>query len=420
MRLGKQQWLTIALLNLSIVALLGFTLRSKILFPLESINFQYVLHAHSHFAFGGWVTLAILTLMTFEILPPEAANKPVYNWLLAGILFSAMGMLIAFLYQGYAFYSIFFSTLFIFVTYGYSYVFIIDLYKAKPSNSIFILGIASFICLVLSSAGPFTLAYLMASHSGNALLFRDAIYTYLHFQYNGFFTLAVFSLLINILQNRFSKQDHYVAKKFALILSLSALPSLFISYLWHFPGIIIQSIALIGCVFIIAMLFYLAQFIKVMLVSAKGVNKFAKNVATLAVIAFIIKSILQMGTVIPWLGKLVFGDRAVIIGYIHLVLLGFVTLYLLSNLLYNRTLEPSHSLTRIAVIVFITGVIANEVILMVQGFGNMLMIAYNLYSWLLWGASIWLFTGAFLMITSRIIYSARTGNAVYRHRIATK
>jgi hypothetical protein len=58
-----EKWVGIALVNLSIVALLGVLLRCKQLFPLPFIQYKYLLHAHSHFAFGGWISLALLALM---------------------------------------------------------------------------------------------------------------------------------------------------------------------------------------------------------------------------------------------------------------------------------------------------------------------------------------------------------------------
>ena len=39
---------------------------------------------------------------------------------------------------------------------------------------------------------------------------------------------------------------------------------------------------------------------------------------------------------------------------------------------------------------------------MTQGFGNMLMVSYSIYTWLLWGAAIWLFTGAVMVFISRM------------------
>lgn len=186
----KNRWLKISLANLAIVALLGTILRTKILFSLPWIDFKNLLHAHSHFAFGGWITLCLFTLMVYEILPFRLYRKVKYKILLSGIFLSAAGMLFSFPFQGYGFYAIAFSTLFIFFTYGFSWIFVKDLLQARPGKAVRMLSIAALIFADLSSVGPFTLAYMMATHHVNLLLYKDSIYTYLHFQYNGFFTLA--------------------------------------------------------------------------------------------------------------------------------------------------------------------------------------------------------------------------------------
>ena len=402
----KQFWLTIALMNLCIVALLGVTLRSKILFSLPGIDFKYVLHAHSHFAFGGWITLALMSLMIYEILPGSLYARKSYQWFLWGILFNAVGMLISFIIQGYAFFSILFSTLFIFVTYAFSYVFIRDILKSKIEKAVSILSISSVICLAVSSVGPFTLAYILATHSHNTLLYRDSIYTYLHLQYNGFFTLAVFALLFNTICKNFTTDQLSRTRKTAALLSLSILPSLFISYLWHYSNIFVTTLSIIGCVSIIAAIAYLLITLRAVSTHFASVPRFIRSIGLLSITAFLLKSLLQTGTVIPSLGKLVYGDRAIIIGYLHLVLLGFISLYIIAHLLYSGILNAASTFTRIAVRVFAGAVIANQTILMVQGFGNMLMVSNSIYAWLLWGISIFLFTGALMITISRILYSA--------------
>lgn len=402
MKSKKQFWFTAALVNLCIVASLGVTLRSKILFPLRAIDFKYVLHAHSHFAFGGWVTLSLLSLMVYEILPDQLSGKRYYQWFLWGILLNAVGMLISFLCQGYSFFSIVFSTLFIFVTYAFSYVFIKDMIKAKTGKLVSILIIAALSCLVISSIGPFTLAYVLASHSSDSLLYQDSIYTYLHLQYNGFFTLSVFAVFFNAFYKNFDSKQLRLSEQFASVLSISIIPSLFISYLWHPVNWGTKTIAVMGCFFIVLVIVYLILTLHAIKDHFHEIPSFIRIIGLLSIIAFFIKSLLQTGTIIPSLGKLVYGDRAVIIGYLHLVLLGFITLYILAHQLYIRTLQPSLKLTRIAIATFAGGVIANELILMVQGFGNMFMISNSLYAFLLWIASIWLFCGALLILVSRL------------------
>jgi len=62
----KNFWIGICLINLCIVAFLGLLLRSKIVFAMPFLDYRYVLSAHSHFAFGGWVGLSLISLLIFE------------------------------------------------------------------------------------------------------------------------------------------------------------------------------------------------------------------------------------------------------------------------------------------------------------------------------------------------------------------
>ena len=108
---NKKLWTRLSLINLAIVAFFGLTLRSKILFPIPFIDYRSFLSAHSHFAFSGWVGMALLTLLIYNLLPPVLAAKKVYQWLLAGVEISSLGMAISFPLQGYGTLSIFFSSL---------------------------------------------------------------------------------------------------------------------------------------------------------------------------------------------------------------------------------------------------------------------------------------------------------------------
>src|SRR5215467_570115 len=119
----KNLWITLSLVNLCIVALLGTTLRTKFLFSIPFIDFKNFLSAHSHFAFGGWVTLAVMLLYITNLLTYEQQQKKIYQWILWGIEINAVGMAVTFPFQGYALFSIIFSTLFIFFTYAFSWIF---------------------------------------------------------------------------------------------------------------------------------------------------------------------------------------------------------------------------------------------------------------------------------------------------------
>ena len=400
----RNSWITISLINLSIVALLGVLLRSKILFSIPWIDFKFMLHAHSHFAFAGWITLCLFTLLTFEILPRKNSSKPKYKYLLTALLLTSVGMLLSFPFQGYGLISIIFSTLFIFVTYAFSWVYIKDLVKSKAEKPIKLLCIVALIALCISSVGPFTLAYMMASHSVNILLYRDAIYTYLHLQYNGFFTLSVFALLINQFNIKFDDCTMLLVKRFATVLSLSVLPTLFLSYLWHFPNMVIRSIAILGGVLLVVTLFCFGAAINRAKSVFSKMNPLARTIGGLSLFAFTLKTVLQIGTVFPVIGNEIFSNRAVIIGYLHLVMLGFISLYLLAYLVHTKYLKIGTGPAKIGIVVFTVAVITNEIILMTQGLSEMMMKNSPIYPWLLFGSAIGLFTGTLLISISAAGY----------------
>src|SRR6186713_2875343 len=243
---SKKSWIELSLIHLMAVSILGIALRSKILFSLPFINFDYLRNAHSHFAFGGWITLSFMLIMAYNLLPGRFHEKPVYQWIFRGITFSSWGMLITFPILGYTFLSIAFSTLFIFITYLFGWCFTRDLLKSDVNKSVRLFAISSVAFLLLSSAGPYTLAYLLAEKSRNLILLRDAVFSYLHFQYNGFFTLGVLAILFHSLLPSASERDKKNIHRLAVWMVISVVPSLFLSFLWHNPGWLIRSVALAG------------------------------------------------------------------------------------------------------------------------------------------------------------------------------
>jgi hypothetical protein len=87
---------------------------------------------------------------------------------------------------------------------------------------------------------------------------------------------------------------------------------------------------------------------------------------SLALIALIIKILLQTGSIFPEVSKLAFGFRSIVIAYLHLVLLGFTTLFLLGYMLLEGYISH-HKKAIMALVLFSIGVFGNEFVLMVQG-----------------------------------------------------
>jgi len=396
----KGLWLSLGLFNLCIVALLGFALRSKILFPLHFLDYSGLLSAHSHFAFAGWAGLSFVTLFIYDLLPEERYQRKIYQWILMAIEISGLGMAFLFPFFGYNFVTIAFSTLYVIAIAVFVPAFIGDILSSQQNKIIKLLSISALISLVLSFLGTVGLLYIIASKSGGSLLYRDSIYTFLHFQYNGFFTLSVFAVFMNyLLKKGFVLNKD--ANLFSVTLCLSIVPALFLSLLWHSKSLF-YLLASIGCLLILMALYYLYLFLKSIPSNQIFSSGIAKTFWKFSVISFVLKMVLQVGTIFPQLGNAVYGDRPVIIGFLHLVFLGFITFFILAILIESGYFTKNKKTPPFPFVVFSTGIFANEFVLMVQGLGILFKTNNDIYKWLLWVTAIILFSGAILIALSRL------------------
>ncbi len=399
---SKNIWVNILIFNFCVVAFLGFLLRSKILFSIPFLDYNRLLDAHFHFAFGGWVTLALVFLFIHEVLPSELNGRSAYKWMPIAILAASWLLLVSSPLPANSAGASICSTIFILVTYVCAGVLIPDIRKAAISRKVKLLAISSLVCLVLSSVGIFVLAYLFAVKSLNMYAYRDALYTYLHLQYNGFFTLAVFAILFHKLERKMTEASRQKAYQFAVMLTISTIPSLFLTYLWRDPNDIYRIIAICGSITLFLSFILLVRFGLSLIDVSKGLRPLIRNMGILSLSSFALKIFLQSFTLFPAVGNAVFGDRPVIIGFLHLVFLGFVTLFIMAWFAYNGFLDLKYGYTRFALVIFIMAVIFNEVVLMTQGLGAMFIISSKIFPWLLWCISIALFGGALLVGLARI------------------
>lgn len=397
--MGKKSfWVTLCLVNLAIVALLGLLLRSKILFSIPQLNYRYVLSAHSHFAFGGWVALILITLLVYDVLPSPYREKRSYQVALWGIFITSIGMAFTFPFMGYRVVSIIFSSSFIFFTFYFSWIFFFDLLKAQMNKTIKLLGIFAILVMVFSSLGPLTLSWILATGSTNNYLYRDAVYFFLHFQYNGFFTLAVMALFINSIIDSTPEKIQRSLHWFAVFLCASIFPSFFLSVLWHPNNEVFLALAIIGCVLIIITLYWFFKLLPFFSQKINDQSTLSVFIIGFACTAFILKMFFQMGTIIPGLDTAVYANRPLIIGFLHMVFLGLVTFYVLYHLIQINLLNLRGLFTKISLTVFGIGIVANVSILMIQGLGILLKTTSSIFPLLLWLAAIVLFVGALLLV----------------------
>ncbi len=315
-------YLRLAVANFIVLTILGLILRYIHITSIGDINYQFLLHAHSHFAFAGWMFFAIALLIT-NLINKDCLPRS-FRSVMVLTLISAYGMLVSFYLQGYKAVSITFSTLFIVVTYRFTYL----VFKKKAlRNSVnelsFVLIKPALIFLCVSSIGPFALGPLMAMGFKNTPYYQDAIYIYLHFQMNGFMLLAVLGLFASALTvDSLTKST----KAWLNLFVYSTVLLYFIFTLWSSPGILLQLLAVVGAIInLVSWIVLCARF--------KSVWSDCSALAKAALIAISLKVVFQVFVCYPAIGSWTFSNRDLIIGYIHLLTLGIITPLIIDQIL---------------------------------------------------------------------------------------
>ena len=360
------RWLRICFFNLLLVAALGILLRYKIAFSLPFIDQKHVLHSHSHFAFTGWVTQTLLVLMVYYLQKQQLANAfAKYKILLFLNLFSGYGMLISFILQGYGLFSISFSTLSIFTAFAFAYTYWKDLKKFHDTGIAHLWFKAALIFNVLSSLGAFTLAALMILKLANQKLYLSAVYYFLHFQYNGWFFFACVGLFLFQAKLPTTK----VSNNIFWLFSLACVPAFFLSILWAAIHPLLYWLVVLAAVAqMTAWILFLKLLYKNIFLIKNNFIRYSHWLLALSCIACSIKITLQLFSVIPFLSTLAFSFRPIVIGYLHLVLLGVITLFLLGYVVSLQIIKIK-KLTSTGIVIFVGGIFLNELLLMIQGVG---------------------------------------------------
>lgn len=359
--LGKDllqvQLLRFSFLNLLLVSLAGLMLRSYAVFDFLPLNYKKLLHAHSHFAFGGWA-MPVLVWMIMNYFP-EVTKKISYHHLrniVIMILFSAYGMLLSFPWEGYGAVSIAFSTLSIIAGFYLSIVLWKPSAGLNHKTSIKFLR-AGLFYFALSAIGPFATGPLVAMGKEGTDLYFNAIYFYLHFQYNGWFTFVILAVLYSILEQKGRKPN---GTKTFFLFNVSCIPAYFLSTLWSHPGTQFYFIGGVAALLQLTGLFFLFKDLR----NFKAVG-FGSRLMRISLFAFAIKNVLQFISSWPYIASLAYDNRNFIIAYLHLVLLGFVSLFAFAAVLLKEK-ELLNTKLKIAMHFFLFSFVTTEFLLVAQ------------------------------------------------------
>lgn len=331
-----------AVVNFIVLSIFGVALRYIQLYDVPGLDYLFILHAHSHFAFSGWIFFSIALLIAVLCSGGKIGSGFKIVFLLT--LVSAYGMLASFSWQGYKTVSISFSTLFVLVTFRFTYlVFKNELLKSRVNAIAYQLIRCSLVFLCLSALGPFALGPLAALGLKNTPLYQDAVYFYLHCQMNGFMLLAVLGLMASgiPLKSIDRKSETWIS-----LFIYSTIPLYFIFTLWGKSGYWLWAFACTGAgLNLVSWLVLCFNF--------RSSWRDLSFLERAAITALTFKCFFQLLVCIPAIGGWTFLNRNLIIGYIHLLTLGIIMPILIGQLIRTGLLRPCKLISAINMIYII-------------------------------------------------------------------
>ena len=354
-------WITTGLINFLIAALLGLVLRYAFIGEID-FNFRFLTHAHSHVAMLGWLYLMLYSFIVYRYIPHI---RKIYHYLFLVTQIAVIGMLFSFPFQGYAAFSIVFSSLHIFASYFFVKLILKDLKPFKTIDKKFIRTALWF--MVVSTLGIWCLPVSIVVFGKNSEAYNIAIQTFLHFQFNGWFIFGVIGLFIKYLTNHPTEKNQQLKKALGwLILSVVFTLALPISWFIKLPVLnIINSLGVI---------FQLIGFYHLIIALKKPLNTFLssttfyiKTLVYFILISMVIKVLFQSFSVVPEVNEASIQIRNLVIGFIHLLMLGVISGALLFFLSLEGVFKQRKIVAQIGLSLFMLGFVLSEAYLFLQG-----------------------------------------------------
>ena len=372
----KSEWCKISLFFLFLVALIGTLLRSLVFIP-TLLEYENLVHAHSHVAFQGWVYTIMILLLTNAYLTKEKIENGHYPLQYKLTVLIVLGVLLSFSLQGYAFYSIIFSTLFQLLFFWFACRFLKDTRYINSSNgeTISLRFVRTGLWLgLVSTILPFGIGIFAAKGLKGTQAYQTLIYTFLHLQYNGWFLFVVLGLFFNFLHNNNIYYNQKSVAGFYMLLTVAVIPAIALSLLGMSYSEYVQPIAFFAAGLTAAAFFYfLAALPRNLFHLLKQKSNWFKLYLMAFLVSFILKIILQSLSVFSIFKSFAFENKPIVIAYLHLSLIGSVSFLFLALLIEKKWITVNMPV-KIGSVLLIAGFIITELVLVLSGLG-----VYNIH-----------------------------------------
>jgi hypothetical protein len=351
-----------ALFHFFMVSIFGLVLRYSQAFGVSFINYKFLLHAHSHYAMGGWMFTCLFAgiLSVFKLVNDGNEKRYLSIFWLAQI--GIAGMVFTFPLQGYGFWSIMFSEVYVIATYWLTYQLWKDI-RSDIASSKFLKSALLF--LVLSSLGPYAVGPMMANQMANSVWYYDAVYFYLHFQCNGWMVFALTAMALKHLESKNLIMNNKQAHVGWLLMNVGCVLTYFLSVLWSKPGLLFNIVGGAGALIQLVGIYYLLKCILPFRGFLYNNHRTVQTLSIMALLAFTLKILLQAISALPILAEVAYRYPNFIIAYLHLVFIGFMSAGLIA-FFTAKGLLALNRVTLAGVIIFFSGFVVTELLLVAQ------------------------------------------------------
>jgi hypothetical protein len=266
-------------------------------------------------------------------------------------------MMLSFPFQGYALWSIVFSTLFLVVSYLLVYWVIKNKNDLATLKWSFAFIKSALYYLALSSIGPWALGLIMALGGKETIWYQLSVYFYLHFQYNGWMLFGLFGLIYSIVEAKGIDVSHIKMKAVYRLLHIGVLLSFFVNVLWTHPPLYVHLLTALGGGLLLWSLWHPYRMIRQL-----ELKKIEQLLLIFIGFLLLVKSIGLIALGVPSLSDQLHQQKDLIIAFIHMNFIGIVSLVLFW-IAFRRT---NFKLFNGAISLFIIGFLITELLLIIR------------------------------------------------------
>ncbi|WP_235291270.1 hypothetical protein [Portibacter lacus] len=349
------------LLFFFIASLMGLAMRTAYVLEMPSwFNYRNVQHGHSHVALLGWL-FGMFYIVIIYVFQLDMKRYIRLFWVLQLIV---LVMMFTFPIVGYHSVSILFSILHIFFIYIFAFRIWKDISNSGKQGLAILFLKASIVFLVISTIGSLALGPIVSAGMKGSALYYAAIQFYLHFQFNGWFVFALLALLFQVIHIDPVIKGHKNGKIFFWFLCISTVLTYALAVTWSTPHIAIFLTNSAGVIIqLLALYFGLQLFRTVRKLLPRVFSLFNQRLIYIALSALVLKILIQSAVVLPYLAQMSYTIRNFVIGFIHLLMLGCLSMFLFAIISKMMNMK----LSTWGILLFIGGILVTELLLFGQG-----------------------------------------------------